>query len=212
MTPLKVHHLEDSRSLRLLWLLEELGLDYEIVSYARHPKTMRAPKALRAVHPLGKSPVLDHDGVILAESGAIMEYVVDTFGEGRLRPTDPEALRRYRFFLHFAEGSMTAPLLVKLIMGRVKKAVPIVGGIIAGQVDGAYTDREITSHLDYVEKELEGREWLAGELSAADVNMSYPIEHALSFAKGAERYTNISAYLARIAARPAHQRAVERGA
>lgn len=212
MTSLKVHHLEESRSQRLLWLLEELGLDYELVSYARHPKTKRAPKALRAVHPLGRSPVLEHDGLILAESGAIMEYVVETFGEGQLRPTDAEGLRRYRFFLHFAEGSMMAPLLVRLIMSQVKKAVPILGGIIAGQVGGAYSNPEIASQLDFVEDELEGREWLAGELSAADINMSYPLENAFGGVADAAEYPNIRAYLARIAARPAHQRALERGA
>ena len=212
MAQLVVHHLENSRSQRLLWLLEELELEYEIRRYERS-EAGRAPPELRTVHPLGKSPVLTNGEIVVAESGAITEYVVEELAGGRMRPpAGTDALRRYRFFLHFAEGSMMAPLLVKLIFARVRAAVPLLGKAIAKKVDATFTDREIRIHLAFVEAELEGRDWLAGdELSAADVMMSYPLQAATSRGGLAGEHPGILAYLSRIEARPAYQRALERG-
>jgi len=208
---LTLHHLEQSRSQRVLWLLEELGVDYEMKRYPR-TKEGRAPDALREVHPFGKSPVIVHEGRVIAESGAIVEYILDHFGEGRLRPEPgTDDFETYRFFLHFAEGSMMAPLLVKLIMRRVAKAVPIVGKVIAGKVDGSYSDPETRGHLELVESALDGREWLAGELSGADVMMSYPLQAALARSGIQGGLENVRAYVARIEARPAYVRAGEVG-
>ncbi len=213
MADLTLHHLEQSRSQRALWLLEELGVDYDMKRYPR-TRAGRAPDELREVHPLGKSPVITHDGQVIAESGALVEYVLDNFGDGRMRPAaGSEDHQRYRFFLHFAEGSMMAPLLVKLITGRLKKGVPLLGKTIAGKIDGAFTDGEIRRHLDFVESSLDGREWLAGELSGADVMMSYPLMASLSRGDivGDRDYPNVRAYVKRIEARPAWKRAVDRG-
>ncbi|MCB9591762.1 MAG: glutathione S-transferase [Sandaracinaceae bacterium] len=212
MPALTVHHLERSRSQRLLWLLEELGLEYAMVTYPRTAEG-RAPRELRAIHPLGKSPVLAHGDVVLAESGAVVEYVLDELADGRMRPAPgTEAHRRYRFYLHFAEGSMMAPLLVKLLFSKLRGAVPLLGNVIANKVDGAFTNAEIRSHLGYVEADLEGREWLVGdEPTGADVMMSYPLQAAIERGNLGEPFPRVSAYLERIAARPAYQRAVERG-
>lgn len=212
MSTLLVHHLERSRSQRLLWLLEELELDYEMKRYPRTPEG-RAPAELKQVHPLGKSPVLQHGDVLVAESAAIVEYVLDELADGRLRP-DPgtEAFRTYRFFLHFAEGSMMAPLLVKLLFDRLRGAVPMLGKVIANKVDKAFTLAEIHSHLGHVERSLEGRDWLAGELSGADVMMSYPVIAALSRGDVQPgQYPNVEAYAARIEARDAYKRGIDKG-
>ena len=219
MSEIKVHHLDNSRSQRILWLLEELGVDYEVELYKRDPKTMRAPKSLEAIHPLGKSPVVEIDGgVILAESGAIIEELLDRYGEGRLRPEPgTEAHRRYRFWLHYAEGSFMPPQLVKLVIHRVRSAplpflVKPVGRAIANKVDEGYTDPEITKHLAFVETELGKNEWLAGnELSGADVQMSYPLEASLARSGIKQGYPRIAAWLDAIHAREAYRRALERG-
>jgi glutathione S-transferase len=164
------------------------------------------------VHPLGKSPVVTHDGKTIAESGALVEYLLDHFGEGRLRPAaGTDAYERYRFFLHFAEGSMMSPLLVKLITGRLKKAVPFLGKAIAGKVDATFTDPELASHLAFVEASLEGREWLVDELSGADVMMCFPVQASVSRSGLAGDFPNVRAYVARIEERPAWARAIERG-
>ncbi|MBX3276227.1 MAG: glutathione S-transferase [Sandaracinaceae bacterium] len=207
-----VHHLERSRSQRLLWLLEELELDYTLRTYER-TEAARAPAALREVHPLGKSPVLQHGEVVLAESGAIVEHVLDELAGGRLRPPPgTEEHRRYRFFLHFAEGSMGAPLLAKLLFDRVRRAVPFLGNVIANKVDAAFTLGEIRAHLAFVEDALDGREWLAGdELTGADIMMGYPLSAALERGRLTERFPRIEAYLARHTARPAYQRALAKG-
>lgn len=211
MTDLIVHHLDHSRSQRLLWLLEELGLDYELRVYQRN-RGSRAPDTLKQIHPLGKSPVLQHGDVVLAESGAIVEHVLDELAEGRLRPEPGTAAHRdYRFWLHFAEGSMMSPLLVKLLFDRLRKAVPVLGRVIANKVDEAFTLGEIHAHLAHVERTLEDREWLAGELSGADVMMSYPVLAALSRGGDTDRYPRVKAYVARIEARPAWQRALAKG-
>lgn len=212
MAKLTVHHLEDSRSQRILWLLEELALEYEVVRYDRVGGARRAPKELLDVHPLGKSPVITHDGVVVAESGAIVEHLVDLAG-GALRPEPgTEEHRRYRFFLHFAEGSMMPPLLVKLIFGQVRKAVPIFGKLIANKVDDKFTDREIQRHADFVEAELEDRDYLCGDaLTAADVMMSFPLQATFSRLKRSGSYPRTRAYLSKLEKRDAYERALERG-
>jgi len=215
-----VHHLENSRSQRVLWLLEELGTPYTVKRYARNPKTMLAPPELKAVHPLGKSPVIDDDGTVVAESGAIVEYLVDVHGGGRLKPAPgtPEA-RRYTYWLHFAEGSLMPPLLVALIFAKVRGAKvpffvkPIVKGI-AAQVHKAYIDPNVTSLLAFMEAELSQREWFAGDaFTAADVQMTYPLEAAAAGRAGftAQSHPKLHAWLMRCQARPAYQRALAAG-
>lgn len=215
-----IHHLENSRSQRVLWLLEELGTPYTVKRYARDPKTMLAPAELKRVHPLGKSPVIDDDGTVVAESGAIVEYLVEAHGGGRLKPAPgtPEA-RRYTYWLHFAEGSLMPPLLVALIFAKVRGAKvpffvkPIVKGI-AAQVHKAYIDPNVTSLLAFMEAELTQREWFAGDaFTAADVQMSYPLEAAAAGRAGftAQSHPKLHAWLLRCQARPAYQRALAAG-
>jgi len=213
-----VHHLERSRSQRVLWLLEELGVEYRIERYERDPKTMRAPPELERVHPLGRSPVVTIGGDAFAESGAILEELLDRFGGGRLRP-EPRtpALRRYRFWLHYAEGSLMSPLLVKLLCSRVRTAplpffVKPIARRIADKVDENYTSPELAKHLGFVEGELGAHGWLAGdELTAADIQMSYPLEAATVRAAEGLAIPRIRAWVAAVRARPAYTRAIERG-
>ncbi|HEX8214873.1 MAG TPA: glutathione S-transferase [Allosphingosinicella sp.] len=198
-----VHHLENSRSQRVLWLLEELGLAYEVRRYERNTSTMLAPPELRRVHPLGKSPVIDDEGAVIAETGAIVEYLVAK-ADGRFGPpADREAALRYRYFLHYAEGSLMPPLLLKLVLGRV----PLFGK--AGQ---RKVQPMIDVHLDYVEAELAQRPWFAGaEISGADVMMSVPLEAAAARAGARDGRPHIAAWLDRIKARPAYQAALKAG-
>lgn len=200
-----VHHLENSRSQRVLWLLEELGLAYRVERYARDPRTMLAPPALKAVHPLGKSPVIvDEDtGRTLAETGAITEYCVEKAG-GALGPSSDEDERlRYRHWLHYAEGSLMPPLLVKLVLSRV----PIMGRVAMRRIQPM-----IDVHLDYVEGELGKRAWFAGDaFSAADVMMSFPLEAARSRAGLDATRPNIMAWLDKVQSRPAYRAALEKG-
>jgi glutathione S-transferase len=215
---LTVHHLNDSRSQRVLWLLEELGLSYEIKRYQRDPKTMRAPASLRAVHPLGKSPVLTDGDLVLAESGAIIEYLVERYGNGRLIPALGTAERlRYRYWLHYAEGSAMPPLLLKLVFDRMESEPapffirPLLRAIVS-KVKRAFIEPELTSHLDYLESELGKSTWFAGEeLTAADIQLSFPLEAARSRAGLARDRPRLVAFLERIHALPAYQRALERG-
>jgi glutathione S-transferase len=213
-----VHHLENSRSQRVLWLLEELGVPYEVRRYARDPKTMLAPPELRQVHRLGKSPVITDGDLTLAESGAILEYLADRYGAGTLAPLlgMPERLR-YSYWMHYAEGSLMPPLLLKLVFDQVEKAdmpffvKPVARGI-AQRVRTTFIGPQIRTHLDYLEGELQGREWFVGrQLSAADVQLSFPIEAARARGGLDESRPGLIAWLARIHARPAYQRAVERG-
>lgn len=213
-----VHHLNNSRSQRVLWLLEELGLPYEVKRYQRDPKTMLAPESLRAVHPLGKSPVISDGDVTLAESGAIIEYLVERYGGGRLIPPPgtPERLR-YRYWLHYAEGSAMPPLLLKLVFDRVEKGPmpffikPIARGI-AQKVKQSFVRPQIELHLDYMEAELGKREWFAGdELTAADIQMSFPVEAAAQRGGLNESRPKLMAYLGRIRARPGYVAALSRG-
>jgi glutathione S-transferase len=214
-----VHHLDNSRSQRVLWLLEELELPYEIVHYQRDPKTMLAPPALRTVHPLGKSPVVvREDGLALAESGAVIETLNERYGNGRLAPAagTPEALR-YRYWLHYAEGSAMPPLLLKLMFDRIEKskmpffAKPIAKAI-AGKAKAAFIMPNIKSHLDFMEGELGKSEWFAGDaFSGADIQMSFPVEAALARGGLDASRPRLMAYLERIHTRPAYMRALERG-
>ncbi len=214
---INVHHLENSRSQRVLWLLEELGLPYAITFYARDPKTMRAPPELRAIHPLGKSPVLTDDGKTIAESGAIIEYLVETYGGGRLAPPrGGDDWLRYVYFLHYAEGSLAPPLLLKLIFSRLPAATPLlvrpIARAIASKALSSVAQPQIDQHLAFLDNELSAREWFAGaDFSAADIQMSFPLEAAAARGGLDPRYQRLSAFLQRIHARPAYVRALDKG-
>lgn len=215
---LTVHHLNNSRSQRVLWLLEELGVPYELKRYERDPKTMLAPPELRAIHPLGKSPVLTDEGFTLAESGAIIEYLVERYGEGRFAPPPgtPQRLR-YTYWLHYAEGSAMPPLLLKLVALRIAQApMPFFARPIARKISltlqSSFVDPQLKLHLGYVDAALRETGWFVGDsFSAADVQMSFPLEAAASRADTLAQLPAIRAFLERIHARPAYQRALERG-
>ena len=216
---LTVHHLNNSRSQRILWLLEELGLPYDIVRYQRDAKTMLAPPELRKVHPLGKSPVVTtDDGLTLAESGAIIETVVERYGQGRLAPAagSPEALR-YRYWLHYAEGSAMPPLLLKLVFDKIENTpmpffVKPIAKAISGKAKSGFITPQITTHLDFMEGELGKSLWFAGDaFTGADIQMSFPVEAAQARGGLNASRPKLMAYLERIHARPAYQRALERG-
>ena len=175
-----VHHLENSRSHRIVWLMEELELPYELKIYKRHPKTMRAPEDLKAVHPLGKSPVVTIDDVVLAESGAILEELAS--GTALCPEPGTEAYRRYLYWLHYAEGSLMPPLLVALVTSKIRTAKvpffvkPIASGIV-DKIDGQFTNDELDKSFGWCESTLAKQPWFAGdEFSAADIQMSYPLE------------------------------------
>lgn len=214
-----VHHLENSRSQRVLWLLEELELPYEVVRYQRDPKTMLAPPTLKAVHPLGKSPVVTTDeGLTLAESGAIIETLIEREGKGRLAPAagSPEVLR-YRYWLHYAEGSAMPPLLLKLMFDRIEKskmpffAKPIARAI-ADKARAAFILPNLKTHLDFMEGELGRSAWFAGDaFTGADIQMSFPVEAARARGGLDASRPKLMAWLERIHARPAYRRALERG-
>ena len=212
-----VHHLNNSRSQRLLWLLEELGVLYDIKHYQRDPKTMLAPPELRKVHALGKSPVITDGEVTLAESGAIMEYVLEKYGRGRLvpKPASPEKLR-YTFWMHFAEGSAMPPLVMKLVLGRMAKGVPFlirpIARAIVGRVQEGFVQPNISRQLDYMEAELNRSTWFAGnEFTAADIQMSFPVEAATARAGLDASRPKLMEFLHRIQAREAYRAALERG-
>ncbi|MFC7497835.1 glutathione S-transferase family protein [Enterovirga sp. GCM10030262] len=198
-----VHHLENSRSQRVLWLLEELGLPYEVRRYARDPKTMLAPPELKNVHPLGKSPVIEDGGRVVAETGAIVEYLVEK-AEGRLGPPpNREAVLRYRHFLHYAEGSMMPPLLALLVVGRLGMLGKPAKAPVQAMLDG---------HLDWLEGEIATRDWFAGdEFTAADVMMSFPLEASRSRGGLDESRPHLIDWLERIHARPAYGEALAKG-
>ena len=215
---LVVHHLNNSRSQRILWLLEELDVPYEIQRYQRDPETQLAPPELRAVHPLGKSPVITDGPVTVAETGAIVEYLLDTYGQGRLRPAPgtPEALR-YRYWLHFAEGSAMPPLLLTLIFDRIANGpMPFIVRPVARAISRKVMDLvvrpNITRQLNFMEAELGRSPWFAGdELSGADIMMSFPLEAAAQRAGLDARRPRLMAFLDRIHARPAYKQALTRG-
>lgn len=201
---IRVHHLNNSRSQRVLWLLEELGLEYEVECYERDRQTMLAPPALRAVHPLGKSPVIEDAGLVLAESGAIVEYLADRYGEGRFAPPPGTPARtRYLYWLHFAEGTAMTPLLLKLYLSRMGEgAAPLL----------ARMDGQIRAHLDYMEAELGDAPFFVGdELTGADIQMSFPLEASAARGGLGAGQPRLSGLLRRLQERPAYRRAIERG-
>ncbi|QBX37004.1 glutathione S-transferase [Brevundimonas sp. S30B] len=212
-----VHHLADSRSQRVLWLLEELGLPYEVKRYERDPKTMLAPPELRAIHPLGKSPVVDDGDIRVAETGAIVDYLLDTHGQGRLKPAPGTAeARRFTYWLHYAEGSAMTPLLLKLVFSQLPKRAPglmkPVVNAIAAKAQSGFVDPQLKSHVDYWDAELGKSEWFAGDaFTAADIMMSFPVEAGASRAFRRQDRPRLDAFLKRIHDRPAYQRALERG-
>jgi glutathione S-transferase len=198
-----VHHLNDSRSQRILWLLEELGLSYQIERYERDGRTRLAPPALKAIHPLGKSPVITDDGRVIHESGAIVDYLIRRHGRGRLQPSpETPAYDNYVQWLHYAEGSAMLPLLLNLYASRLGEAkAPLVPRI----------DSEIANHLGYIDDALKGRQYLLGsELTGADIQMSFVGEVAGSFGRRAA-YANVDAWVKRMQERPAYKLAIKRG-
>ena len=213
---LTVHHLNNSRSQRVLWLLEELGVPYEIVRYQRQPN-MRAPAELYAVHPLGKSPVITDQGNTIAESGAIVEYIIDTYGEGRLIPPakTPERLR-YTYWLHYAEGSAMPPLFLKLLFTLMPKRAPALLRPLVRKVSNqaltSLVNPLLKQHMAFWEAELEKSQWFAGdEFTAADIQMSFPLEGGAARAGLEQGHPKAMAFLDRIHARPAYVRALEKG-
>ena len=215
---LTVHHLENSRSQRVLWLLEELGLPYEVKRYARDKKTSLAPPELAAVHPLGKSPVLSDGKTVVAETGAIVEYLLDKAGDDSLRPQrgSVDGLR-FTYWLHFAEGSAMPPLVMALIFNKIRTgpmpffARPIAKAI-ANKVMSGFVQPNIDKQLAFMEAELQARAWFAGEaFSAADIMMSFPLEAGASRGGLDARYPRLTDFLARSHARAAYQRALDRG-
>lgn len=213
-----VHHLNNSRSQRVLWLLEELGVPYEIKHYQRDATTMLAPPELLAVHPLGKSPVITDGDITVAETGAIVEYLLERHGQGRLlpQPGTPQALQ-YRYWLHFAEGSAMPPLLLKLIFDKVANAPmpffikPIAKGI-SRKVLGMMVEPNLKRQLDFMDAHLSRQAWFAGdELTGADIMMSFPLEAAAQRAGLDASRPHLHAFLQRIHARPAYQAALRRG-
>ncbi|MDZ5646292.1 glutathione S-transferase [Nitrospirillum sp. BR 11828] len=200
-----VHHLNHSRSQRVLWALEELELPYQVVRYERDPATQLAPPALKVIHRLGKSPVIEDEGLVLAESGAIIEYLVRTHGNGRLAPPagDRAAQARFSHWMHYAEGSAMLPILLKLYTSRLGDGATPLQPRIAS---------EMANHLGYMNAELAQAPWFLGEtFTAADIQMSFPIETALTAPEAAERFPHLADFLARIQSRPAYRAAVEKG-
>lgn len=212
-----IHHLENSRSLRLIWLLEELGITYDVKVYQRDPVTNLAPDAYRALHPLGKAPVMTMDGKVLAETGAIIEFLMDLFPNAGLRP-EPGAPGRekYQYWLHAAEGSLMPLLVMSLFFNRMETVPPFfirpIIKMVTGRIRDMYLTPSTTNMIDYIEAELGQTGWFAGDrLSAADIIMSFPVEAAMSRAKLEKPYPNIQAWLDRIHERPAYKIAVEKG-
>ena len=215
---INVHHLENSRSQRVLWLLEELGVEYAIVPYRRDPKTMLAPPELRRVHPLGKSPVITDGDITVAESGAIVEYLVEQYDRGVLAPPrGSEARRRWTYWLHYAEGSAMPPLLLSLVMSRIAAGpmpflVRPVAKAISGKVMASFVEPQLRTHLDFIEGELGRHEWFAGDaFSAADIQMSIPVEAFAARGGLDPSRPKLWGWLERIHARPAYRRAIEKG-
>ena len=215
---LTIHHLNNSRSQRVIWLLEELGVEYRVQHYARDAKTMLAPPELLKVHPLGKSPIITDDDNTVAESGAIIDYLVERHGKGRLQPAPgtPERLR-YTYWMHYAEGSAMMPMLLKLIFSHMPKQPmpfivrPVVRGI-ADKVCLTFVDPMLKLHLDFMEGELAKQEWFAGaDFSAADIQMSFPIEVAAARGGLDASRPRLFAFLKRVQARSAYRKALEVG-
>lgn len=199
---IEVHHLDQSRSHRVLWLLEELGVEYQLVTYQRLP-SMLAPPELKAIHPLGKSPVIRDGDVTLAESGAILEYLLERYGEGRLAPArGSKEWRRFIYFLHYAEGSLMPQLFLKLVIYKMS---------VLGWPARGFVNKNVETHLRFLEGELEHRPYFAGkELTAADIQMSYPLVAAQARGGLDARYPRLTDYIARLREQPALQAAIEK--
>ncbi|GHC36461.1 glutathione S-transferase [Aidingimonas halophila] len=216
---IKVHHLEQSRSQRVVWLLEELSAEYELVTYRRDPKTFLAPASLKAVHPLGKSPVISDEergGRVIAESGAIIEYLLERFGDEQwLPPAGSDERLRYRFWLHHAEGSAMPPLVMHLVFSRLgKPPVPAlirpIGRLLGNGVQQQFLEPQIEALLTLWNSELSRSRWFAGDtFTAADIQMSFPVQ-AAKMRSGLHGYPHLEAFLERMRDRPAYQRAMER--
>ncbi|HTB72143.1 MAG TPA: glutathione S-transferase [Polyangiaceae bacterium] len=215
---LTVHHLNHSRSHRVLWLLEELGLEYEVKRYERDPETLRAPPALKTIHPLGKAPTVLDEGRVLAESGAVLETLLERYGGGRLAPArgTPER-ERYTYWMHYAEGSAMPAIVLRLIFSQMPRqpmpalARPVVRALAKNVID-TFVQPQIEQHLDYMESELARTRWFAGdEFTAADIQLSFPIETAAAGRVLDSRRSKLAGYLDGIRARPAYRRALDRG-
>jgi glutathione S-transferase len=201
---IEVHHLNHSRSQRVLWLLEELAVPYRIVPYERDAKTMLAPPTLKTIHPLGKSPVIKDGEQVVAESGAIVEFLVDKYGSGKLVPPRASAaFEAYRYWLHYAEGSMMPPMLIKLYLGRIgETAKPLLERVEA----------QIQMHLDFADRALAAQPYIAGqEFTAADIQLSFPVEFAMGRGDLHDAQPHLRTWLKRLHQRPAYGKALERG-
>jgi len=200
---IRVHHLNNSRSQRVLWLLEELGTPYDVVRYQRDKATMLAPEELKRVHPLGKSPVIEDDGKKFAETGLIVEYLVERYGLDLAPPRESDLYWRYKYWLHYAEGSLMPPLLLKLVVDRL--------GLLGRPARG-FVNAQLKLHLDYLEAELAAASWFVGDrFSAADIMLSFPLEAATDRAGLNQTRPRLMEFLQRIHARPAYKRALEKG-
>lgn len=214
---LTVHHLENSRSQRILWLLEELGIAYDIKRYGRDKETSLAPPELRDIHPLGKAPVIEDDGLVVAESGAIIEYLVGKYDDGTLRPEEGTAGRlAYTYWLHYAESSLMPLLLMSLIMNRIETQAPAlvrpIARKIAESVRDGFLDPNLERHLEFMESTLQQSAWFCGEqMTAADCQMSFAIEAAEVRTDLRAEYPHLADFLDRIRARPAYKAALDRG-
>lgn len=217
-----VHHLENSRSLRVLWMLEELGLEYALEQYPRDPKTLLAPPALREVHALGKAPILQDGARVLAESGAILDYLADRYDSGRVLsppplPADAEERMEYRYWLHYAEGSAMPPMLLTLVLSRIRSApMPFfarpIARAIADKAEKGFVGPQRRLHLEWMARRLAGSRWFAGDrFTAADIQMSFPIQAAAGRGEGLDDKPTLRDFLQRIEQRPGYQRAVARG-
>jgi len=213
-----VHHLNNSRSQRVLWLLEELNLPYEIKRYERDPKTIRAPKSLRDVHPLGKSPVITDGEITVAESGAIIDYLVRRYAKDQLIPQEDSAeFRAYQYWMHYSEGSLMPPLLMRMLFDKVKTSpmpffIKPVAKMIADKVLSTFVNPEISLNMGYVDQYLSEHQWFTGEqLSGADFQMSFPLEASVASGTLGDKYPNILAYVQRFQARDAYRKALAEG-
>jgi len=213
-----VHHLNNSRSQRILWLLEELNVAYEVVRYERNVVTNLAPDSLKKLHPLGKSPMISDDEKVIAESGCIVEYLVEKYGQQELMVNaNSDAYWSYKYWLHYAEGSLMPLLVMKLIFDKIKTAkqpffVKPIAKIISDKVMESYVGPNLENNLDFIENHLQNNEWFAGDkMSAADVQMVFPLEAAMTRLENQVRYPSIRAYVKKIHARPAYKVALEKG-
>lgn len=213
-----LHHLNNSRSQRVLWMLEELDVPYEIEYYERDPKTMQAPESLKKVHPLGKSPVITDGDLVVAESGVIIDYLARTYGKDNMAPpSDGQAWLDYNYWLHYAEGSLMPPLLVRLVFEKVKSSPmpffikPVAKGI-ANKTHESFIGPMIGNHLDFIEAHLSKNTWFLGDqLSGADIQMSFPLEASVARGIIGNDHPHIIAWVERVHARPAYQRGLEKG-